>query len=223
MKIAVLSDIHGNILALDAVLADLDRHRPDHVVDLGDCVSGPLWPRETLERLDALGALTIRGNHERQLATLPADEMGPSDRFAYDSLNGEQIGRLGSLPGTAWVTPEILACHGTPQDDNTFLIDAVEGGRLVRGHVPAIAAHLGNVTARMVLCGHSHRPDLVRPSTCRRIRPSCRNPARRTPATSCSTCGRTARSTRNSSPSRTTTKRPLPARMRTAARTGPSA
>ncbi|TIW76192.1 MAG: metallophosphoesterase, partial [Mesorhizobium sp.] len=48
MRIAVLADIHGNLLALDAVLDDLNRRGgADVTVDLGDCVSGPLWPRET--------------------------------------------------------------------------------------------------------------------------------------------------------------------------------
>lgn len=162
MKIAILSDIHGNALALDAVLADLTRRKPDLVVNLGDCVSGPLWPRETMERLDALGALTVRGNHERQLATLSPDGMGPSDRFAFDDLDAAQIKRLGELPETVWVAPHILASHGTPHDDNTFLIDAVEGGRLVRGSTPSIETNLGDVAAQVVLCGHSHRPDLVR-------------------------------------------------------------
>ncbi|RWE04771.1 MAG: metallophosphoesterase, partial [Mesorhizobium sp.] len=55
MRIAVLADIHGNVLALDAVLADLERRGgADLIVNLGDLVSGPLWPRETMERLEAL-------------------------------------------------------------------------------------------------------------------------------------------------------------------------
>lgn len=55
MRIAVLADIHGNVLALDAVLDDLRRRGgADLIVNLGDCVSGPLWPRETMERLEAL-------------------------------------------------------------------------------------------------------------------------------------------------------------------------
>ncbi|MCB8820318.1 metallophosphoesterase family protein [Microvirga rosea] len=162
MKIAVLSDIHGNVLALDAVLEDLDRRKPDRIVNLGDCVSGPLWPQETMERLDRLEAVTIRGNHERQLATLPPDAMGASDRFAYNVLHAEQIKRLGDLPKTAWIAPGILAVHGTPHDDNTFLIDAVAGGCLVRGPTASIAKNLESVSAQIVLCGHSHRPDLVR-------------------------------------------------------------
>lgn len=48
MRIAVLSDIHGNLPALEAVLADLRAHAPDLVVNLGDCATGPLWPRETM-------------------------------------------------------------------------------------------------------------------------------------------------------------------------------
>ncbi|MBZ6075973.1 metallophosphoesterase family protein [Microvirga puerhi] len=162
MKIAVLSDIHGNVLALDAVLADLDRRKPDRIVNLGDCVSGPLWPKETMDRLHRIEAITIRGNHERQLATLGPDDMGPSDRFAHDDLDAAQIKWLGDLPETAWVVPGVLASHGTPHDDNTFLIDAIENGRLVRGPTPSIEKNLGDISAQAVLCGHSHRTDLVR-------------------------------------------------------------
>src|SRR6478752_4942877 len=128
MKIAVLSDVHGNVLALDAVLADLDKHKPDRIVNLGDCVSGPLWPRETMERLEQLEAVTIRGNHERQVACLPPDEMGPSDLYACENLTQQQVVWIRDLPESAWVTPGVLACHGTPHDDNTFLIDSVEAG-----------------------------------------------------------------------------------------------
>jgi Calcineurin-like phosphoesterase superfamily domain len=46
-RIAIVADIHGNLPALDAVLADIDEQAVDQVFNLGDCVSGPLWPRET--------------------------------------------------------------------------------------------------------------------------------------------------------------------------------
>ncbi|RWQ35238.1 MAG: metallophosphoesterase, partial [Mesorhizobium sp.] len=69
MRIAVLADIHGNVLALDAVLDDLQqRGGADLVVNLGDCVSGPLWPRETMERLEALALPTVRAPAGRRLS-----------------------------------------------------------------------------------------------------------------------------------------------------------
>ena len=87
MRIAVIADVHGNILALEAVLADLDRRGgADRFINLGDCVAGPLWPRETMERLDVLGWPTVRGNHDRRVALDPLPEMGPSDKFAHDRL-----------------------------------------------------------------------------------------------------------------------------------------
>ena len=82
MRLAVVSDIHGNLPALQAVLAEIGRERVDRVVNLGDIVSGPLWPRETAALLRALDWPTIRGNHERQVLTLPAERMGPADAFA---------------------------------------------------------------------------------------------------------------------------------------------
>lgn len=161
MRIAVLADIHGNLHALEAVLEDIVPRKPDLIVDLGDCVSGPLWPRETMDHLTTLNLPTVRGNHDRHLATLSPEEMGESDRFAYDQLTPDQRTRLGTLPFHLEVAPGILAFHGTPSDDELCLTDALEDGRFVRDRPEAIAARLGKVDAKLVLCGHSHRPDVV--------------------------------------------------------------
>ena len=161
MRIAVLADIHGNVLALEAVLSDLATRKPDLVVDLGDCVSGPLWPRETMDRLSELNFPTVRGNHDRQVATLPPDEMGPSDRFAFDQLSKEHRARLGSLPFRLHVAPGILAFHAAPSSDAVYLTEEVDGARLVRSHPDAIAKRLGAVDAKLVLCGHSHQARVV--------------------------------------------------------------
>ena len=67
MKFAVISDIHGNLLALQAVLADIARQGIEQTVNLGDILSGPLQPAETADLLMAQDFPTIRGNHERQV------------------------------------------------------------------------------------------------------------------------------------------------------------
>ena len=79
MRIAAVSDIHGNLFALDAVLADIERRAVDLIVNLGDIVSGPLLPSGTAQRLMALRLPTIRGNHERQVLTL--DPARPDPEF----------------------------------------------------------------------------------------------------------------------------------------------
>ena len=70
MKIAILADIHGNLLALKAVLADVARQGVDQIVNLGDILSGPLQPAETADCLMELDLITICGNHERQVLAL---------------------------------------------------------------------------------------------------------------------------------------------------------
>ncbi len=162
MRIAVLADIHSNVLALDAVLARLAQRGPDVIVDLGDCVSGPLWPRKTLERLATLDTLiAIRGNHDRQVATVPRDALGTWDRLAAEELSEEQRTQLLARPVSQSIAPDVIAFHATPARDDLYLLEEVVGGRLVRGGREGIAARLGKVDARLVLCAHSHRPDLV--------------------------------------------------------------
>src|ERR1700735_2440249 len=90
MKIAAISDIHGNLHALDAVLADIERRGVDLIVNLGDILSGPLLPRETADRLMALELPTISGNHERQVLTMDPGDMGASDRHAFETITDPQ-------------------------------------------------------------------------------------------------------------------------------------
>ena len=162
---AVIADIHGNLLALEAVLADIATRGITRVIDLGDCVSGPLWPAETCDRLMALGFPTVRGNHDRQVADLPADRLGATDRFTRAALMDGHLGWLRALPPVQALSG-LLAVHGVPGDDTRYLLERVAAFRLVPDAPAAITARLGTapvgVSATLVLCGHSHQPRLLR-------------------------------------------------------------
>jgi putative phosphoesterase len=162
MRLAVIADMHGNLPALEAVLADIARRGVDRIVDLGDCVSGPLWPRETCALLMARGFPTVRGNHDRWVATLDPADMYPSDRYAFGELDEAQRRWLGDLPATLRLDSDILAVHGRPDDDNNYLLEDIEQGRLVRAAADTIARRLGPTDATLVLCGHSHQQHMIR-------------------------------------------------------------
>ncbi|MBB5020118.1 putative phosphodiesterase [Chitinivorax tropicus] len=161
MRFAVLSDIHGNLPALEAVLADLPRHDITQWVNLGDILSGPLWPAETAARLMSENAVTIRGNHERQLLACAERPGQPSDQYAFDRLSAHQLAWLQSLPSEHWLAPDVLMVHGMPGDDLNYLLeDVAHGGTLVPPEA-TLEARLGNHAASLVLCGHSHLPRAV--------------------------------------------------------------
>lgn len=86
-RLAVISDIHGNILALEAVAADIKRRNVDGIVNLGDHISGPLWPKETIEFLMKQEWIQIRGNHDRQLIQQIPKDHGLSDKYAFQYLD----------------------------------------------------------------------------------------------------------------------------------------
>lgn len=90
-RIAVLSAIHGNMPALEAVVADLEKRPADRVVNLGDHLSGPLWPRETAEYLMQQDWIHIAGNHDRNLTNLNPVDMIPPDRYVYQQLDEAQL------------------------------------------------------------------------------------------------------------------------------------
>ncbi|MGK5080241.1 metallophosphoesterase family protein [Janthinobacterium sp. HLX7-2] len=160
MKIAVISDIHGNLDALDAVLADIARRGADVIVNLGDIVSGHLQPRATAARLMALDLPTIRGNHERQLLGDPA-RMGESDSYARAQLLPEQLAWIAALPATLRLRKDVLLVHGTPTSDLVYFLDSVtpQGSRAATQEEVAARADGGAAAdVALILCGHTHMP-----------------------------------------------------------------
>jgi predicted phosphodiesterase len=158
MKIAAISDIHGNLGALDAVLADIRQCGADISVNLGDSLSGPLCPADTADRLMGANIRHIRGNHERQLLTLPVPAMGLSDQFTRAALRPDQLDWLQSLPDRLELGKEVLLLHGTPDSDLDYFLEQVSASGLQPATQALVQARTGNCQAGLILCGHSHLP-----------------------------------------------------------------
>lgn len=159
MNLAVIADIHGNAIALRAVLADIARRGITDIVNLGDCVSGPLWPRETTELLMAAAIPTLSGNHDRWV-TEGGDYA--SDAFARAELTAPQRAWLAALPFQLRPAPDVLAFHARPDDDNAYLLEDIAEGRLWPASPATVQERLGDARAPLVLCAHSHLPGLLR-------------------------------------------------------------
>ncbi|PIM51457.1 YfcE family phosphodiesterase [Roseateles chitinivorans] len=165
MRIALLSDIHGNLPALEAVVADLRPRGVDTIVNLGDILSGPLLPLETARYLMAQRWITIAGNHERQLLAITAEKPGgASDRFARECLGEPELDWLRALPTTLRLNDEVFLCHGTPRRDIEYFLDSQVGERLVLASAEEVAERLGEERSELVCCGHTHIPRVLRSS-----------------------------------------------------------
>ena len=87
MRIAVIADIHGNLPALEAVLADIAGRGIAAVFNLGDCASGMMWPGETAALLMARGFPTVRGNHDRWVSEHEPGAMNRQDAHAHPAMD----------------------------------------------------------------------------------------------------------------------------------------
>jgi putative phosphoesterase len=147
VRVAALYDIHGNLPALDAVLADADA---DVIVVGGDTVAGP-WPSETLERLRALDGDVrfIRGNADREVYEVEKQGLAPPEvmEFVRGRLSAEQQEFLRSLPLKVSVG-RVLFCHATPRNDEEIFTKISPDERWNEA--------LAGVDADVVVCGHTH-------------------------------------------------------------------
>lgn len=165
MRVAVLSDIHGNLPALEAVLADVERTGVDAIVLNGDLADGP-QPAETMERLLALGdrAVWVRGNSDRWLAEAFDGTFEPSglatnppvEFFAWCARRIAPAHRdqLAALPLSVTLDIDGLGpvafCHGTARDDNEFI--------LVDSPVAHYQAAFAAAPEQTFVLGHTHMP-----------------------------------------------------------------
>lgn len=169
MKLAAISDIHGNIAALEAVLSDIERRGIHNIVNLGDSLSGPFDARTTADRLLSLGLPTVRGNHDRQLFDRPVKDMGVWEHWVIFDLIDAHIDWLKSLPLTATVK-DVFLCHATPErDDENWLDKRGKADRLIERDMAAVEERACGISNPVMLCGHTHTPRVVRLSDGRMI------------------------------------------------------
>ena len=102
MKIAIISDIHGNLPALLAVLSDIDATGADTIINCGDTLGGPLAAARTADLLMQRQIPMIAGNHERQLLTFPAAKLNASDACTASEVSSVHLAWLASAPPTRW-------------------------------------------------------------------------------------------------------------------------
>ena len=160
MRVAVLADIHGNLPALEAVLAEPDVMGADRIVLLGDIALGPM-PAESLDLLASLGerAVWVHGNCEREVLTaydgksLPGPDADGA-RATAALLEGHHRNLLNALPLTVTLDVDevgaALFCHATPRRDDEFV--------LVDSPLAVWRRALDGVRESLVVLGHTHMP-----------------------------------------------------------------
>jgi putative phosphoesterase len=163
MRVAAISDIHGNLPALEAVLADIASEGIEEIVVVGDTVSGP-WPAEVFDRLAALGARHVRGNADRLVVSGGEGAIGD---WSAERL-GQRRNAVAEWPLTLELAVEglgtVVVCHATPTSDEliyTRITPDEDLERLFEG-----------VEADVVVCGHTHvQYDRTLPSGLRIVNP----------------------------------------------------
>ncbi|CAM3961970.1 metallophosphoesterase [Tsukamurella strandjordii] len=157
MRIAAISDVHGNAFALRAVLESIQHDHVDVIVNLGDHFSGAVLPAETARLMKTVPMVCIRGNHERQLEELEPSAMGASDRCALEQLGDDHCEWLTSMPRSADIGAGVFAFHGTPEDDLEYLLETVTEQGAREATVEEVVERLkGYLDRDLLLCGHTH-------------------------------------------------------------------
>src|SRR5919112_4731310 len=163
-RVAAIYDVHGNLPALEAVLADLQSVNADLIVVGGDVVAGPM-PSEVLDRLAALSEniCFVRGNADREVlaaygdgryadATEAADPAERTAAFAASKIDRAHRDLLAAFAERLVVeidgVGQVLFCHGSPRSDEEIMTAATTEGRL--------REILTGVDQDLVVCGHTH-------------------------------------------------------------------
>jgi putative phosphoesterase len=157
-RLALVSDVHGNGVALDTVLADVAAREVDEIVCLGDLAAGGPQPRQVLRRLREFGCRVVRGNADRWLLDgLPAGRSEATHRLAETvawaraQLGNGELAYLAALPPNIRCSLdglELFCCHGSPRSDLEPLLATTSAAVLDDA--------FANAGARVLAAGHTH-------------------------------------------------------------------
>ena len=166
MRLAVLSDIHANIYAFEAVVKDLRREKPDQVIFLGDLIINGLYPRECWDLLSDLDPdLCIKGNTDgfHEYFLMNPEPTGPKEQYAQllDAYAAAQVPGSALDEISSWKIFEqrlmeeepIGFCHGTPLDFEEKMTEDDLSDSSKR--------QILDLELQTLFCGHTHQPGAV--------------------------------------------------------------
>ncbi|WP_068983807.1 metallophosphoesterase family protein [Lysinibacillus xylanilyticus] len=158
MKIAVLSDIHGNKDALKAVLENIKYRNIDRVYNLGDTLYGPLFPLETYEMIKSTDIKGVSGNCDRIL--LQSSSENPTIQYVLDMLTEEHKSWLLNLPFSIQ-TDDFYFCHASPENDELYMLNEITPNGVTIKQTEEIMNFVKDIPQNIIFCGHSHLPTIV--------------------------------------------------------------
>ncbi|GLU52900.1 metallophosphoesterase family protein [Dyadobacter frigoris] len=161
MRIALLSDIHANLPAFEAVLEDLQKQKPDAVYCLGDLVGYNVWPNQVIGLIRSHGIATIAGNHDLKVSKIhPSKETCSTEKsseYAYKLVGSKERDYLLTLPRHLKVefqlhedTLNMLLVHGSPRSINEYLLEQLPEDYMIE--------MVKEFKADILCFGHSHKP-----------------------------------------------------------------
>ncbi|MCF6406259.1 metallophosphatase family protein [Chitinophaga filiformis] len=161
MRIALFSDIHANLPALNAFFESVDKRQPDVIYCLGDLVGYNVWPNEVITAIRDRNIATIAGNHDLKIRKSYLEEgktvQDLGKDYAYEIISDEGKVYLKNLPAHIRLEFQLnneklvlLMVHGSPKSVNEYLLQEMEEA--------AIAAQLNDAGADILCFGHSHKP-----------------------------------------------------------------
>jgi predicted phosphodiesterase len=169
-RVAVLSDVHGNATALEAVRKALKKEKPDAVMIAGDLVMNGPEPAATIDALRAMeadGATIVQGNTDVAVAdfdysaAFPQFTDGVPDahraaaEWAHDELGDDRLGWLRRLPSERRLMLDetmVLACHASPGSQTQGFDSQLDPS--------VVLERISRTDARIICCGHTHLPDV---------------------------------------------------------------
>ncbi|UEG53974.1 metallophosphatase family protein [Mucilaginibacter daejeonensis] len=157
-RYAIISDVHGNLLALQAILADIQQRGIEQIINLGDHVFGALEPELSANIIrNTPHMLCISGNTDREIleALDVVSEKENMERVKAD-LSADTIAWLKDLPPTADCDGIFFVCHGTPESDNEYLLELVRPEGVFVHEDEHLVERTKHIAQPIILCGHSH-------------------------------------------------------------------
>lgn len=154
MKIALFSDIHANLPALESFFEDINKQKPDGIYCLGDLVGYNIWPNEVVNLIREKGIATLSGNHDAVVG-VPTEKV--SGAFTNKILKEDVKDYLLSLPEHIRLEfkiqgkkTDVLFVHGSPYRNNEYILEETEDSYLLE--------MMDAAGVDVLCCAHTHKP-----------------------------------------------------------------